>query len=204
VEQYQEGSAGEVRVKFKSILADPAWEYECWSDGGARRGCADAHYEVRGADWIASLPVLAVADMDCLLFLWATWPNLPEALSVISRWGFEYKTLAFSWVKANRNGEPRMGLGHWTRANTEPCLLAKRGTPKRMDKAVEQVIVSGLGEHSEKPEAQYERIERLVEGRYLELFHRPRNGLFPPHAGWTFLGNEVDGQDIVDALKALA
>ena len=129
---------------------------------------------------------------------------LPEALETIKAWGFEYKTDAFVWVKKTSCNLPRINLGYWTRANSEGCLLATRGKPKRLDKGVGQVIVSGIGEHSEKPEEQYTRIERLVEGPYLELFHRPRNGLFPPREGWTFLGNEVDGKDMKDALEGLA
>lgn len=217
--------------RFRAILCDPPWMFRIWADHAvatsrngpvrkeARSGSrfptgkykpdensrlASAHYTVQESDWIYRLPVSDVADSDCVLFLWAVWPMLPEALKAIEAWGFEYKTLAFDWVKKTSCGLPRMNLGYWTRANTEPCLLATRGKPKRLDKGVSQVIVSGLGEHSEKPEEQYERIERLVEGPYLEMFHRPRNGLFPPRAGWTFIGNAVTGRDITEDLDRLA
>lgn len=189
-------------MKFRTIVADPPWHFELWGEGKSRT--ASAKYPVQETNWIASLPVPEVSDDSCCLFLWASWPKLKDALAVIDGWGFEYKTLGFDWVKKTSCGLPRMNLGYWTRANTEPCLLATRGKPKRIDKGVSQVIVSGLGEHSEKPEEMYDRIERLVEGPYLELFHRPRNGLFPPRVGWTFLGNEVTGNDIRDDLLALA
>jgi N6-adenosine-specific RNA methylase IME4 len=154
---------------------------------------------------LATLPIASVCSDDCALFLWTCWPMLKRSLEVIESWGFTYKTLGFDWVKCNQNGTPRINLGYWTRANSEPCLLATRGKPKRLDKGVSQVIVSGLGEHSEKPEEMYSRIERLVEGPYLELFHRPRNGLFPPRDGWTFAGNECEGNlDMKDALEELA
>lgn len=218
-------------MKFRTIVADPPWQFDIWSDHGvatSRNGEArkevrsgsrfptgrykpDAsarlpasHYTVQDTNWIKSLPVGDLAADNCVLFLWAVWPMMPEALETIKAWGFTYKTLGFDWVKVYRNGSPRMSLGYWTRANTEPCLLATRGKPKRMDKGVSQVIVSGTGEHSEKPEEMYDRIERLVEGPYLELFHRPRNGLFPPRENWRFLGNEVTGNDIRDDLLALA
>lgn len=199
-------------MRFPVIVADPPWSYKCWSTptpydrrdikhGSSR--VASAFYDTQETDWLAKLPVADVAAPDCCLFLWATWPNLLDAIRIIEAWSFTYKTLAFDWVKVSGDGNPLFRLGYWTRANSEPCLLATRGKPKRMDKGVGQVLVSGVGEHSEKPEEMYERIERLVEGPYLELFHRPRNGLFPPRAGWTFAGLEVDGQDMADALRAL-
>jgi N6-adenosine-specific RNA methylase IME4 len=200
-------------VKFRAIVADPPWRFESWgvehkpSPAGKGKPVGrriENMYATMEAALLGTLPIHEVCEPDCALFLWISWPMLPQALDVIERWGFTYKTLAFDWVKVNHNKSPYMGLGYWTRANTEPCLLATMGSPKRLDKGVSQVIVSGRGEHSEKPEAMYERIERLVDGPYLELFHRPRNGLFPPRDGWTFLGNEVDGKDIRDALREVA
>lgn len=188
--------------KFRVILADPPWHFSCWSDKASRH--AQRHYKTQGADWIASLPVADVAAEDCCLFLWVTFPNLKECIAAMEAWGFEYKTCGFTWVKSYANGNPLMGLGYWTRSNAELCLLGTRGKPKRMDKGVSQVIVSGTGEHSEKPEEVYSRIERLVEGPYLEMFHRPRNGLFPPRPNWTFIGNETTGRDIRDDLDRLA
>jgi len=190
-------------TRFRTVLADPPWAFECWNAKGGHKS-ASAHYDTQGIDFLASLPVKDILADDACLFVWACWPTLPDAFRLIEAWGFTYKTLGFNWVKCTGAGTARMGLGYWTRANTEPCLLGTRGKPQRMDKGVEQVIVSGLGEHSEKPEAQYERIERLVEGPYLELFHRPRNGLFPPRDGWTFVGNETTGNDIREDLRKLA
>ena len=69
-----------------------------------------------------------IAEDDCLLFLWATFPNLDVALETIRRWGFQYKTAAFVWVKRNRKSPSWFwGLGNWTRANAEICLLATKG-----------------------------------------------------------------------------
>ncbi len=190
-------------MKFQTILADPPWSFNVWKLNDNSR-CANAHYPTQDPEWIASLPVQEVAADDSCLFLWACWPNLPDALRVIEAWGFTYKTCAFDWVKTTKGHDARMGLGYWTRANSEPCLFATRGRPKRMDKGVGQIIACGLGEHSEKPEEQYDRIERLVDGPYLEMFHRPRNGLFPPREGWTFIGNETTGNDIRVDLDRLA
>ena len=82
--------------------------------------------------------------------------------------------------------EPYMGLGYWTRANTEPCLLATRGNPKRINADVRQAIIEPRREHSRKPPGVHARIERLVAGPYLELFARARQ------TGWDAWGNEID------------
>ena len=96
-------------------------------------------------------------------------------------------------------------MGYWTRANSEPCLLATRGKPKRLDKGVSQVLACGTGRHSEKPFEFYERTERLLAGPYLEMFARPHGALIDgSREGWTRLGNEIDGLDMEEALRRLA
>lgn len=190
-------------MKFKTILADCPWSYEVWSTYGKGRRAA-FYYPTQDKDWIASLPVSEVAEPDCVLFLWATYPNLQEALQVIRDWGFTYKTAAFTWVKLTAADRPRMGLGYWTRSNAEVCLLATRGNPKRLDKGVGQIIECPIGPHSAKPTEAYDRIERLVSGPYLEMFARPAGALFPLRDGWTQIGNEIDGLDIRDALCRLS
>lgn len=188
---------------FGTILADPPWRYRTWDNrksiqSGHKVSYGDAsasiHYETMGIDEICSLPITGLLAKDCTLFLWATWPNLIEALNVISAWGFEYKTCAFCWTKADAmqvelfqdDIKGSLGMGYWTRANTEPCLLATRGKPKRLHADVRQGIIEPRREHSRKPDCVHERIERLVSGPYLELFSRRRR------SGWTAWGNEVD------------
>jgi ribosomal protein S27AE len=110
-------------------------------------------------DELCALPVETLAEKDCLLFLWATFPQLPEALRLIKAWGFSFKTVAFVWLKLNRKSPTWFyGLGYWTRGNAEICLLAKRGHPKRYSKSVHQFIISPVEEHSKKPDitAQWE------------------------------------------------
>jgi len=110
------------------------------------------------------------------VFLWATDPLLPRAFDLITAWGFEYKTIAFYWVKLNsaakHNADFFTGLGYWTRANPEQCLLATRGKPTRRAKNVRRLVVEKRREHSRKPDCIRERIERLVTGPYLEWFAR--------------------------------
>ena len=107
------------------ILADPAWSY---SDKGRHRGGAERHYRTMTVPEICALPVPRIAAKDCALFLWATWPNMPAALEVMQAWGFRFVTAAFVWVQTTKDGSrPAIGMGHYTRANTEPVLLGIRG-----------------------------------------------------------------------------
>ena len=114
-------------------------------------------------DELCALPVETLAEKDCLLFLWATFPQLPEALRLIKAWGFSFKTVAFVWLKLNRKSPTWFyGLGYWTRGNAEICLLAKRGHPKRYSKSVHQFIISPVEEHSKKPDITREKIIALA------------------------------------------
>ena len=179
--------------KYGAILADPPWGFKVWSGPEKRVASRQtvAPYKTMEMDDIGALPVADFAADNCTLFLWVVWPTLPEAIEIIHQWGFQYKTCAFSWMKADpfrlfvREEDVYMGLGYWTRANSEVCLLATRGKPQRKDAGVRQGIIEPRREHSRKPECIYERIERLVEGPYLELFARNKR------EGWTSWGNEV-------------
>ena len=135
---------------------------------------------------IQRLPVAALAADDCALLLWAVMPQLPDALDVIKAWGFEFQTTGFTWVKQNPSGNGLFtGMGNWPRANAELCLLATRGSPMRINADVSQVVITPIGEHSAKPEEVRQRIERLLNGPYLELFGRRAVD------GWTVWGNEL-------------
>lgn len=139
--------------KYSVILADPPWAFRAWSDKGKGRS-AEQHYPSMRLEDIKALPVADLAAEDCVLFLWATFPMLKEALEVVEAWGFSYKTVAFTWVKENRKSSGLFwGLGYWTRANAEVCLLATKGSPKRQSAAVHQVILSPVEQHSKKPDA---------------------------------------------------
>ena len=104
-------------------------------------------------DELCALPVAELAATDCVLFLWATFPQLPEALQLIKAWGFRYKTVAFVWLKRNRKSPSWFyGLGYWTRGNAEICLLATKGKPKRKSAGVHQFIIAPIEQHSKKPD----------------------------------------------------
>lgn len=136
---------------------------------------------------IADLPVNELADENCALFLWVTFPLLKEIWKVIDAWGFTYKSVAFVWIKQNKKADSLFwGMGYWTRANAEICILATKGSPKRYFKRVHQVIVSHIEEHSKKPEEARRRIEQLMgDVPRIELFARRET------PGWDVWGNEV-------------
>lgn len=136
---------------------------------------------------LCTLPVSEIAEKDCVLFLWATFPQLKEALQLIKAWGFQYKTVAFVWLKTNKKaGTWFYGLGFWTRGNAEICLLATKGHPKRQAKNVHQLIVSPIEAHSKKPEKARENIVPLMgDLPKIELFARKES------PGWDVWENEV-------------
>lgn len=173
--------------KYSVILADPPWAYRVWSKKGMGRS-AENHYPTMSIADIRALPVNDLAADDCALFLWITFPQLYEAFSVIRDWGFTYKTVAFVWVKQNKKSPSLFwGLGYWTRANAEVCLLATRGNPKRQSAAVHQVILSPVEQHSKKPDEVRERIVTLMgDVPRVELFARQQT------PGWDVWGNEVE------------
>jgi site-specific DNA-methyltransferase (adenine-specific) len=137
---------------------------------------------------ICALPVKEITDDNAMIFLWATFPNLPEAFKVMSAWGFTYKTVGFVWIKTNRkNGKPFFGIGHYTKSNAEVCLLGIRGRPKVVSDYVSSVIISPREEHSKKPDEARDRIVQLCgDVPRIELFARQRA------EGWDAFGLELD------------
>ena len=172
--------------KYKVIYADPPWHYRVWSKKGDGRS-AEAHYPTMNMEDIKKLPIAQITDRDAALFLWVTFPLLQEAWSVMKAWGFTYKSVAFVWIKQNRKSDALFwGMGYWTRANAEICLLATRGHPKRVARNVHQVIFSHIEEHSKKPDEARRRIEQLMgDVPRIELFARRTS------PGWDVWGNEV-------------
>lgn len=184
------------RNHFGAILCDPPWRFEVWSGETVVKPHSrndTIHYDTMSREDLQSLPVKDLAAPDCVLFMWVTWPTLVQAMELVGSWGFKYKTCAFDWMKANAgqldmlrdDADALMGMGYWTRSNSEPCLLATRGKPKRLNADVRQGIIEPRREHSRKPACVHERIQRLVDGPYLELFARA------PRVGWDVWGNQT-------------
>ena len=181
--------------KFSIIYADPPWQYRVYSKKGQGRS-AESHYHTMNIEEIRSLPVSDIATDDCILFLWVTFPCLIEGLSVMENWGFQYKTCGFNWVKRNKKSDGWfVGLGFWTRSNSEVCLIGTKGHPKRFSKSVRQICDARIKEHSRKPDEIRDRIVELCgDLPRIELFARERCN------GWVSLGNEIDGKDIREAI----
>jgi N6-adenosine-specific RNA methylase IME4 len=174
--------------RFGAIYADPPWRWNARSPKGETRS-AQRYYSTMRSETIAALPIADLAAKDCVLFLWAIDAMLPQAMEVMNGWGFTYKTVAFTWVKTgrqpDRTGIFPIGTGFWTRANPEMCLLGTRGEPKRLSRAVPQLVIAPRGEHSRKPPEVRERIVELVRGPYVELFARERS------PGWVSWGDQL-------------
>lgn len=175
------------KKNFGVIMADPPWRFVTHSAKGKDRS-AEQHYDCMGLDDIKKMPVADLAAKDCVLLMWITDPLLNVGLDVIKSWGFEYKTVGFYWVKTNKDGSPFTGMGYWTRANPEQCLLATRGSPKRFAKNVPRLITSPRREHSRKPDEVYPRVDALLgeDTSKLELFCRD------PQPTWWSWGLEAE------------
>mgnify|MGYP001851316111 CR=1 FL=1 len=152
-------------------------------------GTAEKHYKVMEIKDIVEMKnvITRISDKDCILFLWVTFPCLLDGLKVIKEWGFTYKTCGFTWVKRNKKSDTWFfGLGHWTRANPEICLLGTKGKISRVSNKVSQVVDTHIEEHSKKPAIVRERIVELVgDLPRIELFARQEVD------GWDAWGNEV-------------
>lgn len=180
---------------YQVIYLDPPWHYRDAASAGNRG--AVHKYPVMDDTDLYKLPVGDLATNDCALFCWGTWPKLESVLCAITCWGFQYKTLAFDWVKLNSKAlTPAIGMGNFTRSNTEFVLLATKGKPKRVSASVRSLLEtcddlpiinrSPRREHSRKPDEIREAIVNLMgDVPKVELFART---CYP---GWDSWGNEV-------------
>lgn len=163
-----------------TVVADPPWNYRNRSNNGA----AEKHYPTMTDEQIAAIPVASVVAADAVLYLWATWPKLPEAMAVLEAWGFTYKT-GFPWVKLQKDNQtPAWGTGFWVRGCSEPVLIGVRGKAKPPKTAAYMGLLGPGLRHSRKPKTIYELAEQHP-GPYIEFFAREER------AGWTSVGNEV-------------
>jgi len=138
---------------------------------------------------ICKLQIKDISETNSILFLWTTFPKLLQGLKVMESWGFKYRCVAFTWVKRNKKSPTWFwGMGHWTRANAEVCLLGVKGKPRRVSASVHSLIESSIEEHSKKPNCVKDRIIQLMgDLPRIELFARQKT------EGWDVFGNEVEG-----------
>lgn len=190
---------------FGLIMADPPWSYEMRSDKGYAKA-PEANYQTMPLAEIKALPVEALAARDCVLWLWAVNPQLPQALEVLAAWGFTFKT-AGTWLKRSTRGKVSFGTGYILRSSNEPFLIGTRGAPKttrgtrssvithdaRFHGPWEDVWPNGTvtieataREHSRKPNEAYRACEALMpDVQRLDLFSRTDRD------GWTAWGDEA-------------
>ena len=174
--------------KYNIIYADPPWKYNSRANHKTRfRGGACGHYQLLPMSQIRALPIPELADKNCALFMWCTFPYLNEQIKLFDYWGFKYRTCGFNWLKLNpKNGKPFFGVGYYTKSNTEVCLLGIKGRLKPVSNRVSQVIIAPRREHSRKPDE--------VRSKIVELFgDLPRIELFSRQMtpGWDVWGNDT-------------
>jgi N6-adenosine-specific RNA methylase IME4 len=169
--------------KFQIIYADPAWSY--WEGGQKNQSL---HYQTMSIKDICELPINKISDDNSILFLWVTYPILKESLDVIESWGFKYSTCGFVWVKKNKKSDSYFfGNGSWTRANSELCLIATKGSITRLDASISQIVDERISEHSRKPLVVKKLITDLVgDLPRIELFSRNKE-----KDGWFNWGNNI-------------
>ena len=187
--------------KYNIIYCDPPWNYskgvyQVWrpSHQGKDRELSDV-YKTMSIKELESLPVQAISHKNCALFMWFTYSHLPQALELCKKWGFQYKTMAFVWVKLSNKGKLLSNIGAWTMGNTESCLIATKGRMLQHKKKnnIKQLVfpktdlkLKGRQSHSKKPKEAKERIVELFgDLPRIELFARQKT------KGWDVWGNEV-------------
>ena len=191
---------------YKFIMADNPWTFQLYSDKGDAKS-AQAQYDCMTLDDIKNLPVGLLADKDCILFLWTTWPlllgnvkypvdgisrenkNLGAAYSpagdVVRAWGFNYVTGGV-WHKQTINEKDRVGTGYRIRSVCEPFLIATNGNPENSKSS--RNLIRGLArEHSRKPESAYKWAEDYMpDVPRADLFSREKR------PGWDNWGREAN------------
>jgi N6-adenosine-specific RNA methylase IME4 len=177
---------------YGTIYADPPWRWQPWSAKGNDRA---PPYDTMSVDeMLEQIPLGQWAAREARLFMWISDADPAGALRLAAGWGFpHFSTVAFVWVKTTVNGKPWVGKSKVTLKGSEQCWLFWRRRFGRQSRDERQVIVApveprqpGRRQHSTKPVEAYGRIERLVEGPYLEVFARRR------HPGWDGWGDELE------------
>lgn len=170
--------------KYGVIYADPEWKFEVYSEDTGMDRSADNHYPTSGTDAICARPVGDIAADDCVLFLWATVPMLPDALRVMSAWGFTYKSHCI-WTK------DKLGTGYWFRNSHELLLVGTKGKvpAPAMGTQWPSTIEGRVGKHSAKPDRFYELIEE-----YFPNLPKIELNARRARPGWDSWGNEAPAE----------
>lgn len=173
--------------KYGVIYADPEWKFETFSENGMDRS-ADNHYPTSTTEQIMARDVSSIAADDCVLFLWATVPMLPDALRVMSAWGFDYKS-NFAWIKN------QFGTGYWSRNKHELLLVGTKGAPPAPAPGTQlsSIISADARKHSQKPDEAYELIES-----YFPSLPKIELNARDARKGWDAWGLEAPTQEAAE------
>lgn len=175
--------------KFKTILADPPWQFQNRTGKMAPEHKRLNRYGTMTLDDIKALPVAHAAEETAHLYLWVPNALLPDGLAVMAAWGFNYKS-NIVWQKIRKDGGPDgRGVGFYFRNVTELLLFGVRGKNARTlqpGRTQVNIISTRKREHSRKPDEQYELITSCSPGPYLEMFARGER------PGWAIWGNQAD------------
>lgn len=181
--------------KYNVIYSDPPWQYKQKSAGRGNKSGAIDKYETGDVSY---LPINDITEDNALLFMWCTTPLMPDAISLISAWGFTYKTLIV-WEKTGL-----LGMGNWVRVQTEFILIGVKGKVKPFGHQEKNIYKHKVGRHSQKPHFFRKLVETLSKKSFdnpkkLELFARTREGMFGDmeYEGWDVFGNEVNNSIIL-------
>ena len=184
--------------KFSLLYVDPPWEFSNKKTGDNMKSGAKFHYPTMSMKELLRLPVQDICKPDAVLCMWWVASQPVEAIRLVNAWGFQIKTMTgFVWVKESKGSgklevsakgrKLAFGMGFWTRAGSECCLIAVRGKIKRENAGVRSVILAPVENHSKKPDVFRDEIVKLMgDVPRVELFARNES------PGWDIWGNEVN------------
>lgn len=189
--------------RFVAIVADPPWAFgdRLKRMKSKTKRAAEQHYPTMTLEQICNIDVKSLVDPSgCVLVMWVPATLIAQGMQVMQSWGFTYKSL-YCWVKTGKEGKLAFGMGHMFRQCNEVALvgISGKGVYKALkNRSQRSVLLAPAMKHSAKPEGLQDAMDVMFSGPKLEMFARR------VRAGWTCLGNEIDGADINDAVKVLA
>lgn len=173
--------------KFDVIYCDPPWQFNSKKTGGSMKSGASQLYDTMTLEELKEMPVGELAADNCMLIMWWVGAMGKEAFELAEAWGFKVRNMnGIVWVKQTVLGKPFFGMGYYTRAGSESCLIAIKGTVKPISRSVRAVFSSPVSGHSAKPSDVRDKILELIGyGRKIELFHRGVS-----KGNWFVFGNQ--------------
>lgn len=191
--------------KYSIIYADPAWQFSNKKTGGSMKSSAKSKYMTTSIEELKAMDVNALAADDALLVMWWVGSMPQEAIDLVNAWGFTLKNMnGIVWNKLTKNNNPHFGMGFYTRAGSESCLIATKGKFKPASRSVravfraeEQIQFEGkILRHSEKPKQVRELIIELAGDL-------PRLEMFNRDDGWDVFGNESKNSILINKKAAI-